>query len=168
MAKDYDIAKTGGACCVCGMDLAPGQKFVATVCESEDQFHRADYCMECWNNRKDQGEQQVFGIWRTRVPAPTEKRKLFVDDELLISFFERLADADSDAKTAFRYVLALVLMRKKLLVYDRSDRMDDGTEIWHMHFKGSDQDHAVTDPKMDEQKVSEVSSQLGQILEAEL
>jgi len=168
MAKDYDIAKTGGACCLCRKELAPGQEFMATVREADDELQRADYCLDCWQERADQTDEAVFGIWRSRVPSPTEKKKLFVDDDLLKSFFERLAEADSDAKIAFRYVLALVLMRKKLLVYDRSDRRDDGTEVWHMHFKGSDQDHAVIDPKMDQQKIAEVSSQIGQILEAEL
>ena len=165
MAKDYDITKTDGACCVCQKNLAPGQEFVATVREEDEQFQRADYCLDCWQDQPDEG---VLGTWRCHVPMPTEKRKLFVDDDLLMSFFERLAEADSDAKIAFRYVLALVLMRKKLLIYGHSDRQDDGTEVWHMRFRGSDQDHSVIDPKMDQQKIAEVSSQLGQILEAEL
>ena len=165
MAKDYDIAKTGGACCLCRKDLAPGQEFIATVREDGDGFQRADYCLDCWQDQADEG---VFGTWRCRVGTPAEKRKLFVDDDLLMSFFERLAEADTDAKIAFRYVLALALMRKKLLVYDRSDHQDDGTEVWHMHFRGSDRDHSVIDPKMDQQKIDEVSSQLGEILEAEL
>ena len=59
-------------------------------------------------------------------------------------------------------------MRKKLLVYDRMQREDDGGEIWQMHFKGSDQVHHVIDPKLDEDKIAEVSGQLGQILEGEL
>ena len=67
-----------------------------------------------------------------------------------------------------RFVLALLLMRKKLLVYDRSCTGEDGAEVWTMHFKGSDQTYQVTDPHMDEEKISQVSQQLGQILEGEL
>ena len=97
-----------------------------------------------------------------------EKKKLFVDDELLINFFERLEGAEGDLKLSFRFVLALVLMRKKLLIYDRMDRGEDGTETWEMHLKGNPRTHRVIDPRMDEEKIAEVSTQLGQILEGEL
>ncbi len=59
-------------------------------------------------------------------------------------------------------------MRKKLLVYDRMERGEDGTETWEMHLRGNPQGHRVIDPKMDEDKIAEVSTQLGQILEGEL
>jgi hypothetical protein len=168
MSKDYDIAKTGGTCTRCGKDLAPQQEFIATVRDLGEVLQREDYCDECWENRDRTDSPGVLAMWRGRVPRPEEKRKLFVDDELLINFFERLADEESETKQAFRYVLALVLMRKKLIVYDRTERQDDGTEIWKMHLRGGDQTYLVIDPKMDEEKIAQVSADLGQILEGEL
>jgi len=168
MVKDYNISKTTGACADCRKDLAPGEEFVAIVREGPDELLRADYCRDCWGERPHDEQADVLGVWRSRVPQPQEKRKLFVDNELLINFFERLDGAEGSAKLCFRYVLALVLMRKKLLVYDRTDRGDDGTEIWRMHFKGSEEVHRVIDPKMDEEKIAQVARQLGQILDGEL
>jgi len=168
MAKDYNISKTAGLCAACRKDLQAGEQFVATVRQEADEFLRADYCLACWGEGPRDSQADVVGVWRSRVPQPQEKRRLFVDNELLINFFERLDGAESTAKLCFRYVLALVLMRKKLLVYDRTERGDDGTEIWLMHFKGSEHVHRVIDPKMDEEKIAQVSRQLGQILEGEL
>ena len=37
-----------------------------------------------------------------------------------------------------------------------------------MHLKGDGRTHRVVDPKMNPEKIAEVSSQLGQILEGEL
>ena len=48
------------------------------------------------------------------------------------------------------------------------DKQDDGVELWQMHFRGSNQMHQVIDPKMDEDKIAEVSEQLTQILNGEL
>ena len=169
MAKEYNISKTAGQCVVCQRALEPGEEFVAAVREAGEELLREDYCPTCWDAKGDaEDEPDVLGVWRARVPQPQEKRKLFVDDDLLRNFFERLEGAEDEAKVSFRYVLALVLMRKKLLVYDRMDRRDDGSEVWQMHFKGSDATHHVIDPKMDEDKIAEVSAQLGQILEGEL
>lgn len=171
MGKDYNIAKTSGKCGRCGNDLVAGEDFFAVVRQSEDEFCRDDYCDDCWNSLEDRPQvdaPDVFGIWQSRVQLRQEKRKLFVDNELLINFFERLSGSSDDLKVSFRYILALVLMRKKLLVYDRMKSKDNGMEIWEMHLKGNDQKHLVTDPKMDEEKIAQVSQQLGAIMEGEL
>jgi len=169
MPKDYDIARPAGACLRCGRELQAGDEFMAVLAEADDQLLREDYCLSCWDGDGRKGPAgDVLGTWRTRVPRPKEKKRLFVDDDLLVNFFQRLADANSPAKMAFRYVLALVLMRKRLLVYDRTERPDDGTEVWNMHLRGSGQVCSMVDPKMDQDRISEVSQQLGQILEAEV
>lgn len=171
MAKDYNISKTLGKCVECDGELSPGEEFVAVVRDENDELLREDFCLECWDKSgrtPETNSPDVYGIWRTCVPQPTEKKKLFVDDALLINFFERLADAEDEAKVSFRFVLALVLMRKKLLLYEGAAGRDDGREIWKMRFKGASDIHEVIDPKMDADKIAEVSGQLGQILEGEL
>jgi hypothetical protein len=172
MAKEYKITRTAGVCSQCGRQLQEQEEYVATVVDSADEedFQRKDYCLGCWDE-SSQGEQDttnLLGLWRARVPRPTEKKKLFVDDELLVNFFHRLDDSPESAKVHFRFVLALVLMRKKLLVYDRAEKQDDGQDVWMMHFKGSPQREQVVDPHMDEDKIAQVSHQLGEILEGEL
>lgn len=168
MPKDYNIAKTGGTCIQCQQPLSPGDQFTAVVRQVNQELQREDYCLDCWSGRQDNDATELLATWRSSIARPKEKRKLFLDDDLLVNFFQRLADDQSEVQVTFRYVLALVLMRKKLLVYDRAERLDDGTEVWKMHFKGGDQTHSVIDPKMDETKIADVSSQLGQILEGQL
>jgi len=167
MAKDYDIAKTGGRCVACERELAPGEEFLATVREDGEELTRCDYCPACAENRPPD-EPGVLAAWRTKVPRPQEKKRLFVDDDVLVGFFERLADAEDDAKVNFRFVLALILMRKKLLVYDRLRTEPDGREVWLMHFRGQEQALEVLDPKLDDEKIAEVSGRLGEVMEVDL
>jgi hypothetical protein len=112
-------------------------------------------------------DPDLLGIWRTHVPQPQEKKKLLIDDSLLVNFFERLEGAEEENRIHFRYVLALILMRKKLLVYEGTDRRDDSTDIWRMRSKGADTIHEVIDPHMDEEKIAAVSSSLGEIMEGD-
>lgn len=167
MAKEYNISKASGLCRKCGAQFKPGQEFVATLKETADDFVREDYCPAC-GPEGAAASPEIMGVWRSRVPQPQEKKKLFVDNELLMNFFQRLDGAEEPAKVGFRYVLALVLMRKKLLVYDGRDMLPDGRECWKMHFKADDQVHRVIDPKMDEAKIVQISQHLGEILEGEL
>jgi len=168
MSKDYDISKTEGTCVVCGRDLKPQEEFIAAVRQVGEELQREDYCEQCWTNHLEGDSSDLLAVWRTRLHTPEEKRKLFVDDDLLINFFERLADEEDSTRQVLRYVLALVLMRKKLLIYDRTEREEDGTEVWQMHFRGTGLMHSVIDPGMDEDKIAEVSGELGEILEGEL
>jgi hypothetical protein len=167
MAKDYHIQGATGRCGACGAALAPGTEYVATIWPDDDDFRRRDYCPACWNGGDEQRRGRAFGVWRTRVPAPRPKRRLFVDDGLLVNFFERLAGEQDPARVSFRFVLALILMRKKLLVYDRTDAEPDGTETWTMHLRADGTTHRVTNPRMDDEKIAQVSRKLNDILQGE-
>ena len=171
MAKDYNIEKTAGRCVACEKQLEPDEGFVATVCDGGEELLRNDFCLGCWQKNPRENAPELLGTWHTRVPRPQEKKKLLVDNEVLINLFERLDGAEESAKINFRFVLTLILMRKKLLVYDRSEKKqkdDREEEVWVLHFRGSEESHHVLDPHMDEEKIAQVSSQLGQIMEGEL
>ena len=170
MAKDYNIRKTSGQCTKCDKELTPGTEFTATVSEGPDELIRNDYCDQCSESPDESANAAVLCKWRTIAPHPEEKKKLLVNDDLLVNLFERLSEATESSKINFRYVLALVLMRKKLLIYDRMTTDDEGREVWTMHFKGSGdtpQEQFVIDPKLDEDQIAEVSNSLGEIMEGD-
>jgi len=64
-------------------------------------------------------------------------------------------------------VVALILMRKKLLIYDRMDTDDREREIWTMHLRGRDEKVFVMDPKLTEDRIAEVSADLSEIMEGD-
>jgi len=160
----YDVPKPGGKCAVCGREIACGQKFVAAVRETPTGLERLDISPECWESFD---RASLLGFWQTTMPRPEEKKKLLVDDEVLGALFERLADASEPAKVNFRFVLGLILMRKRLIVYE-SARQEQGRSVWVVRMKGKDERLELLDPKLSEQEMAEVSQQMGQILNEEL
>ena len=109
----------------------------------------------------------MFCYWKTRLPNPSQKKQIFVDDEMLMSFFERLADETERERINFRFVLALVLMRKRRLKYD-SSKTDGSGEIWRLKVTGEDKFVDVINPHLNEEQIEQLSSQIGQILQADL
>jgi len=150
--------------------MPPGEKFVATVRESADgeDYVREDFCAACWETTREQRVPSLLGSWQGQVSPPAEKKKVFIDDDLLVNFFARLAQSDTAAAVNLRFVLALILMRKKLLIYDRMEKLPEDQEVWLMHFKGSQEAQQVINPNLNEEKIAEVSGQLGQIMEGQL
>lgn len=166
MAKEYNIRKTSGLCSVCDTQLEPGTEFTATLRGQEEELIREDFCDECWAKDPKTENEEILCIWRTKVPQPTEKKKLLVDDTLLINLFERLDGAEDESKIKFRYVLALVLMRKKILQYQSSKTNDQGQDIWNMRLRGGSF-YDVVDPKLSEDEIAEVSENLSEIMEGD-
>ena len=98
---------------------------------------------------------------------PSEKKQLFINDEMLMAFFERLENETDEEKVNFRFVLTLILMRKRKLKYD-SSKPDNGREIWTLKVTSEQRTVEVINPNLTEDKVTELSSQMGQILQVDL
>ena len=104
-------------------------------------------------------------MWRYRVPAPAEAGRRLVGNEVLIDFFNKLDGHDAPAKVNFRFVLALMLMRKKVLIYEGSAPDEAGRDVWKMLFRHDRTPVEVIHPELDEDKIAEVTAQLGSIFE---
>ena len=166
MARDYEIQKPSGACSRCGRELAAGEGFTVALFETDEGFRRDDLCDEC--SAAQGGESgEPFSLWQSRVPTPEEPKQRFVGNDVLMDFFEKLDGQDDPAKVNFRFVLALMLMRKKLLVYDASRRDESGGEVWTMHYRHGDTAVEVIHPEMDDDQIAQVTAELGAIFEVQ-
>ena len=174
----YHIARATGECAASGKPIEPGFPCIAVLCDNEEGgFQRLDYSMERWEagDRPD----HLFSFWRTRVPEQGERRKVFVDDQVLMDIFERLAEDERPQRQAFRYVLGLILIRKKLMRYAgrRNEVVDSGEadtterEIWELRLKGSEPSDPMIDlvnPGLGDDDIIELSEQLGDVLQGDL
>ena len=164
-AGGYDVPRPAGICAATGRRIEPGEKFVAAVRETPTGLERLDLSPEAW---PEFDKTHLLGFWQTVMPRPEQKqKKLFVDDEVLCTLFERLADTSEQAKVNFRFVLGLILMRKRLVVYETT-RSEEGRDVWVVRLKGREDRLDLVDPKLTEAQVAEVSQQLGEILNEEL
>lgn len=160
----YEVSRPQGICHVSGNPIHPDEKFMAALRETPAGFERVDVSLGCWEqfDRKD-----VIAFWQTAMPRHEQKKKVFVDDAVLCELFERLGSATEPNKLSFRFVLGLILMRKRLLVYENT-RNEEGRDIWSVRQKGREEKLDLVDPKLDEQQMMDVSKQLSEILNEEL
>jgi hypothetical protein len=160
---EWEIKKPLGQCSGSGKVIEAGEEYFAALVETPQGFERRDFCAEYWQQHKP----QIFCYWKSKLVPPEQKKKLFVDDDMLMTFFERLANEVEEQKVNFRFALMLILMRKRLLKYD-SSRMENGKEIWKLRLTGTDTMVDVVNPNLSEQQIEQLSSQVGQILQVEL
>jgi hypothetical protein len=149
-------------------------------------FIRIDFCEKCWGEGKrpeDGGAPlTMFSFWKTMVPVPEQKKKLLVDDSVLMDVFTRMEEKTEPQEIRFRFVLALILMRKRLLRYEASEPLQvaqgaEGrasetagpqSEVWRMTPRGADKAVQVINPHLTAEQITEVSQQLSAILAEEV
>jgi hypothetical protein len=157
---DWQINKTLGQCAGTGREFQIGEEYYAALVETEEGFQRQDFSSEYWND----ANLDIYCFWKTRMQNPERKKKIFIDDQMLMSFFDRLAEESDPEKINFRFVLTLILMRKRKLKYDGC-KVEDGLEKWTMKVTGQDRIEIVINPHLTEDQIEGLTSQMGQILQ---
>ena len=162
--EQWESARPTGVCAATGRELPEGEEYYAVLFEDGDSFRREDYSAEAW-----QGPPvQAYCHFRTRVPVREPKKKrLLVDDEMLVNFFQRLAEETEPVRLQFRFVLALILMRKRILRYEQTVN-DAGAEYWQMRLVKEKSLHRVLNPQLTDEQIDGVSQQLGAILHGDV
>lgn len=165
-------------------------------------FLRLDFCEKCWAEGKrpenlppppaapteesaspppPPPKLEMFSFWKTTVPQPQQKKKLLVDDSVLVDVFSRMEGKTEPQEIRFRFVLALILMRKRLLKYEGMDEAvpkaaahagEDAPrppETWKMLPRGENATLThVINPHLTAEQITEVSQQLSAILAEEV
>jgi len=160
---DWEINKPIGQCSGSGRTIEYGQEYFGALVQSDEGLKRCDFCKDYWENEKP----EVFCFWKTKLPDPEQKKRIFIDDNMLMAFFERLQNETDQEKINFRFVLTLILMRKRLFKYDETI-IEDEKEIWRLRVTGSKEFVDVVNPHLDEEQIEQLSSQLGEILQTDL
>ncbi len=160
---EWEIDKSLGQCYGTNRTIEPGEEYVSTLIETEQGLERRDFCIDYWDSEKP----PVFCYWKTKLPHPDQKKHIFVNDEMLMTFFERLEKETEQEKINFRFVLALILMRKRRLKYDGS-KTENGKEIWQLRITGEKDTVQVINPNLDDEQIEQLTSQIGKILQTDL
>lgn len=159
---DWEIKKTIGQCSGTGREFEIDEEYFAALVEGEEGLQRRDFSLAYWEAEKP----PVYCFWKTKMPNPEQKKKVFINDEMLMAFFDRMAEETDADKVNFRFVLTLILMRKRKLKYDGC-RIEDGQEIWTLKVTGQDRAADVVNPHLTEDQIESLSAQMGQILQAD-
>jgi hypothetical protein len=163
VVDDWQMPRRAEACAACRRGFEPGEPIRAYLYEFPEGYERRDYCANC----RPPDEPFAIGAWRTRRPEPTTKKTAAFDRQAIYRFFERLDDADTPEKQRLRFILALLLWRKKVLKFNGSETRDEH-EVWRFGAPHTDEMHAVVRPDLDEDQLERLGAQLELLLTGEV
>lgn len=158
-----------GACASTGERIPPGARFVAAIVEragdhGELELVRADFCLNAWG--RDPRPAGLVACWHSTAPSPDDRRTRFVDDQTLLDVLARLGESTEPRHAAYRWVLALLLLRRKVLRQESVRRDEAGASWWSFRVRGEEDGAAfeIRDPHLRDEDVADLADQLGEVI----
>src|SRR5207248_6026269 len=103
----------------------------------------------------------AFSFWAGRVPPPAEKPRPRFDDDLLEECFHRLDGQTDPGRVNFRYVVALLLVRRRRFKLEAA--ASDAVTMTVRCVRTGER-HAVTNPQLSEDEMLQVQDEVFQVL----
>lgn len=168
----YDIARPTGVCAATGRPIYVGERYVAALIDSgaDEGLVRRDYALAAWEEgARPQPRESLFGYWCATMPEPNALKKTLIEEHEITELFTQLEGATQDNQIAFRFVLALILMRKRVIKYEGTGCDDRGRPTmlvrWAKRLAGDPEEiMTVVDPGMDERVVADAMDQIGAVM----
>lgn len=156
---EYQIQPNTRRCALSGRELRPGEKFYSVLLEQGGKFLRQDYSSEAW-----QGPPHgSFSFWTGRIPEGEAENRTPIDDDMLLDCLQRLEGETEPARVNFRYVVALLLMRRKRLRFDEA-RSEGDQEVLVLRCVRTRNLYRVLNPRLTEEEMAAVQEEVFKVL----
>lgn len=156
VTTEYEIQGPTRVCAASGKELKAGDRFCAVLADREGRFVRTDYAAGNWPGPP----ADAIAYWSGRVPPADRPQKPVINDELLMDCLGRLADAVEMGPIRFRYVVALLLMRRKRLKFEDAKRDAAGQEILVLRDAKTGERSEIIDPRLTEDETQSVQEEV--------
>lgn len=118
---EFNVRPPGRNCSISGRAFRLGESCWSVLVEKGGEIVRQDIAEECWQGPPD----GAIGHWRCPASAAPESQRLKLDAESLFEYFLQLEESPNVVQRQYRYVLALLLLRKRRLVLEEVVELDD-------------------------------------------
>lgn len=162
----FEVGGPTRVCAASGEPLEVGAPYVATLVEhpEEDGLRRVDFSAAAWDGGARPGPPlRLFGKWRSIVPDPASPRGPVVDSAELTEILEQLDGVEDAAGKAFRFLVALLLLRKRKVV-----QLSSRPGVLVLRLRGDARDGPpleVEDPGLDEAAMADAMVRLGTVVD---
>jgi len=161
LTQEWNIQSRALQCAVSGRPFEKGERVFSALYWREGQYQRVDLCAEAWQARNDNIEP--LSAWQTDFvpPPPPEPETLRKDDAE--SLLRRLVAENAPSTRNARYILALMLERKKVVRQIERQRQEGQSILVYEHLP-SGEVWLIEDPGLKLGELSAVQDEVAHLL----
>ena len=120
MLLDFEITHCSRQCAASGRTLAPGETYFSTLHMESGAPVRKDFSATEWRGPNE----GAIAWWKSRTADNELSKPKLAPQDVMLNLFSELADRPDEAE--FRYVLGLLLLRRRMVKLNETRRDESG------------------------------------------
>ena len=155
---DFEVQRSSRRCAKTEREFAPGEAFYSVLMRDGAEIVRQDFCEQAWEGPPEES----LGWWKTSMPTPDARKMHWAPNDVILHYFEQLEGRED--KEDVRYVLALLMLRRKIARLQQAETDEHGREVLVMFCPRNENEYraAVTPPSAE--RIEAVQAELGHLL----
>lgn len=164
MQQAWNIRSRSPECALSGRPFTDGEVLYTAIYFDKETggFLRRDIAMDAW--QQELSERTPFSFWKTQYEAePAEEKPEIAPKENAQTLLARLIEEDDSKTENARYILALMLERKKILTPTAVKEAESGRMLFYEN-KKTGEVFVVRDPELRLEEIEQVQDEVATLL----
>jgi len=156
---DFEIERCTRRCAVTGQELQPGETFYSVLVEEKGRLRRYDYSEAGWSGPP----AEAIACWKSQIPDPRARRPSWAPGDVMLEFFDELEDQPE--REDMRYLLALLLVRRRVMRLEETERDAQGRETLVLYCPRREATYRVPVVSPSEERIKTIQEELARLLQ---
>lgn len=164
MIQNWSIRTRSHQCALTGRPFEEGEVFHTAIYFDPETsgYMRRDVALNAW--AQETAERKPLAYWRTLyTPNVVEERPEVASKESAMSLLQRFIEEDDPATENARYILALMLERKRILTPTAAKETEQGRMLFYENKKTSEV-FVIRDPELHLDELAQVQDEVATLL----
>ncbi|HEY0455958.1 MAG TPA: hypothetical protein VGE41_06255 [Verrucomicrobiae bacterium] len=166
--NEWNIQSRAHGCQACGTHFNDLQAYHTLLFDEKQEFKRLDVCESCWQTQYGQGANDRKGFvsyWHGVYHAPPAAPPDAIKKENAESLLRKLIEQNDPSHAAARYILAVMLERKRIFKVKDQLMLEDGQRVFVYEQPSTGDVFTIPDPNLQLNQLEEVQRDVANLLE---
>jgi hypothetical protein len=155
---DFEIGRFTRRCAATDREFRPGDTFYSVLIPAGATVIRKDYSADHWPG----AAEESICWWKSEMPDTSAHKVTWAPNDAILGYFTELIEKPTRADQL--YVLALLMIRKRIVRLEESQRNEAGDEEMLLYCPGNEQEYRVAVVEPDAQRIEQIQTELAQLL----
>ncbi len=134
---DFEVKNFSRVCAETDREFKPGDRFYSYLIRDGSETVRRDVSIDAWKGPPE----DCLGWWKSEVPDPKSKKLNWAPHDVMLHYFGETEDKPDQADV--RFILTLLMIRRRIFRLEESENRDDGTEVLHVYCTRNESEYEV-------------------------
>ena len=157
-AVDFDIQRCTRRCAKTDRELKAGESFYSALVSQGAEVVRVDFSVDAWEGPPP----DAMCWWKSQMPHPHARKLHWAPNDVILHFFLGLEHQPDQLDT--RYVLALLMIRRRIVRLEEMESDDSGAQTLILHCPRNEEEYKVTVMPPSQQRATQIQQELSKLL----